>query len=124
KLVNSPNYHYCSSVHCAYYSCYLQLYHIIFVILTTGKNDFNLKKKQWFNSNKGGIHNFSIMFVYDNIDNVPIKSNFKNKIYELKKLRVQSDYENVSIGFEVSKAAITLANEITKLLSTSFNYAT
>ncbi len=122
QLVKTPNYHHCSSVHCSYYSCYLQLYHIIFIILSISENDFDSIKNQWLNTNNGGLHQFSIMFVFGKIEDPGTKSKFKNKILELKKLRIDSDYKNISIDKTISDSATNLAEDITKLLTLQFKY--
>lgn len=78
-LNSSPNYHYCSSIHCAYYSCLQMLRYILFEVF---KED---EDKIFANRSTGIIKKGEHEYFIDKIHEDIIKSN---------KIDLARDYKN------------------------------
>lgn len=120
-LGTPPNNHYCSAIHCSYYSCYQKARHVLFFDL--GYDNDRLAREVRQNTMRLGSHDYLIKIVYEvlietNVDNA---RDFKNKINELKSMRVVSDYNNESIGLDLYGHAMRLAESIIKVLNRTFH---
>ena len=124
KLIQSPNYHYCTSIHCAYFSCFQITKYILLSIFEENEEEVYAKRKT--GSRELGEHEYYIQKIHESIlstkDYVSAKD-FKNKINELKSLRTVSDYKVDTIEKPKSEYAIKLANEILKIINKNFRYA-
>lgn len=112
--------HYNSSIHCAYYSCFQLLKHIVLNILNDVDYDFNVK------NGRQGSHIYTINKVGNDIAKDPVKfrknRELKNKIYELKKIRTRADYDLDIISEKESREAVKgLAPEICQSLKNIYN---
>lgn len=123
KLIQSPNYHYCASIHCAYFSCFQVLKFILLTIFEEKEEEVYAKRKTGIR--EIGEHEYYIQKIHESLlsskDYVSAKD-FKNKINELKSLRTVSDYKIDTIEKPKSEYAIKLADEILKILRKNFKY--
>jgi len=123
KLNQTPNYHYCSSIHCAYFSCFQILKFIILAIFNENEEEVYAKRKT--GTREIGEHDYYIQRIHEHIISTKdygSAKDFKNKIIELKSLRTVSDYKIDTIEQNKSEYAIRLADEILKILRKNFNY--
>jgi len=118
KLLIENNY-YAPSVHCSYYSCFQLLKYTI-------KNfcglDYDMQSKN-ISSSKLHTHQYIINYITGKLKekvNFQESRNFKLKIKDLKQFRLESDYENIEIGFEKSNKAYRIANEIRDEINRDF----
>jgi len=123
KLIQSPNYHYCSSIHCAYFSCFQILKFILLAIFEEKEEEVYAKRKT--GTREIGEHEYYIQKVHESLlstkDFVAARD-FKNKINELKSLRTVSDYKVDIIEKPKSEYALQLAGDIQKILRKNFKY--
>jgi uncharacterized protein (UPF0332 family) len=122
KLLND-NYLFAPSIHCSYYSC-LQLMKVAVRefkgISLKEMEDEIIDAKNTKNLNS---HSYIIKVICDLIhnDSKADHSLFERKITQLKKLRVNSDYEEVEITTSESSKAFEFANEIRAQISKTFH---
>lgn len=123
KLIQSPNYHYCASIHCSYFSCFQIVKFILLSIFEEKEEEVYAKRKTA--TREIGEHEYYIQKIHESIigtkDFVSAKE-FKNKINELKSLRTVSDYKIDIIEKPKSEYALRLANDILKILRKNFKY--
>jgi len=123
KLSKAPNYHYCASIHCAYFSCFQVVKFILLSIFNEKEDEVYAKRKT--GNREIGEHEYYIQRVHESIistkDFIAAKD-FKNKINELKSLRTVSDYKIDTIEQPKSEYAIRLADDVLKILRKNFNY--
>ncbi len=123
-LKESPNYHHCSSIHCSYYSCFQAVKHIIINIL--GVDDSAIYSNRRIDpANIKSEHEYVIEYVHRRIielDKLEDAKAFKNKINQLKSIRTNSDYKEITIEKEQSDAAYCLASEVITTLKKTFSY--
>lgn len=122
-LIKSPNYHHCASVHCSYFSCLQVLKYILLTILNEKEEEIYTKRNAGIY--KLGEHEYFIQRIHEQFlqgKDYQNASVFKNKIIELKSIRVVSDYKNDSIEIDKSDYALSLAKEILTLLKRKFKY--
>lgn len=129
RLRRNPNNHYCSSIHCSYYSCYQKLLFILYKTLSYTKKQYDEEYTTYRKNpanERSGIHEFTIALFYQKILTLstPDATNdarvFKDKIMSLKKLRRDSDYEAVWITKEICDKAFDIADEVQKKLKKHF----
>jgi hypothetical protein len=112
---------YAPSIHCSYYSCFQLLKYIIYyffgVEYTKLASDISHSGKK--------THEYIIEYVYDEIDknsrDIGAKRNFKRKINELKRFRIDSDYDDVEIDLDKSDKAYRYSAEIRSYLQQTFH---
>lgn len=123
KLIQAPNYHYCASIHCAYFSCFQIVKFILLSIFEEKEEEVYAKRKT--GTREIGEHEYYIQRIHESIigtkDFVSAKD-FKNKINELKSLRTVSDYKIDIIEKPKSEYALRLATDIQKILRKNFKY--
>jgi hypothetical protein len=114
-LSNKEN-KYCSSIHCAYYSC-LQL--IIHILLIETKESAEDVRREAVSQNS---HIYYINEVRKLVENRNPKDVLVyKKIEDLKDFRVKSDYHDMPIDESQSSRAAGIAQQIRDLLSRVFN---
>lgn len=109
---------YCSAVHCAYYSSLQLMRHLI--IYKVGKSPQDIKKESENDPEKRGFHEYMIKQTADylyvkNKKEMPL---FVSNMNSLKKLRKQSDYEEINIDITKGKNSVLLSESINKILKT------
>ena len=106
--------YYCSTVHCAYYSCVQLMRHIL--VFKIGKTETEIKEEARIT--KGGSHVYMIDTVFTYLVKINNKdyNTFNTNIVSLKKLRGKSDYEDFMINFDEGRKSIALAESINKIL--------
>jgi hypothetical protein len=123
-LKESPNYHYCSSIHCSYFSCFqIVKYIVIEICRVDDASIYNSRKTDPLGTKSG--HEYLIEFLRRKLvekEEVKDASMFKNKITELKSLRTNSDYLAVQIDKTISDRAYNLANDIAAILKKVYRY--
>lgn len=120
KLLISNNL-YAPSVHCSYYSCFQLLKYVIF--------DFfgipYLRLTSDISQSGKKTHEYIIDFVSREIkkasSDIKDEREFKRKITELKRFRIDSDYEDMEIHFDKSNKALNYATEIRGYLQQTFH---
>ena len=113
ELLHEKNY-YPSVAHDAYYSCYQLLKNIWLNSLNKTETDLVVIKK----TTGKGSHEILISEIESKIKCVN-RSDFvvfNEKIGQLKRLRVESDYEEKIHNFDSSRTAIALSNDIRCIL--------
>lgn len=123
-LKESPNYHYCSSIHCSYYSCFQVVKYIVVEIFNVDDGSIYTQRKADPIRPKTE-HEYVIEFLHRKLierSETISASTFKNKINELKSLRTNSDYKAISIDKPTSDKAYNLAIEVTAILKKAFRY--
>lgn len=111
-LLQRSNY-YPSVIHCAYYSCVQLMKHILIVTLGIAEIELNNETR---NSTKGSheiIINRIIIYLKNNSKDW---RTFNSKINQLKKLRVDADYTDISIDSSKGSNSIQLSDEVSRLL--------
>lgn len=107
---------YSSCIHCAYYSSFELVLHILFNIYSESE-ELNFEEKLI-------SHNVRINSIrqklYKKVEDKKEVIDFSNKIRDLKLLRKKADYEQIKIFNEDSKKAIRFASYINKTLSNIF----
>lgn len=106
--------HYCSTVHCAYYSSVQLMKHIL--LNNIGKSESQIKTES--KGTNGGSHIYMIAEVFAYLIKINNKESnmFNTNIVSLKKLRERADYFDVNIDSATGKSSITLAESINKIL--------
>ena len=125
-LKETPNYHYCSSIHCSYFSCFQVVKYIIVEIYHIDDEAIYTSRKTDPIGTKGG-HEYIIELLRRKLierEEIKDASSFKNKIIELKSLRTNSDYLAIPIDKTISDKAYQLADDITGLLKRIYRYET
>ena len=104
------------SVHCSYYSC-LQLLKVV-ICKFIGLSYEDIDKE----INNGDSHRYLISKVADTIylNSKPEHTKFSRNIKDLKKFRIDSDYNDIEITSDKSQNAIKIAKEIREQLTTLF----
>jgi hypothetical protein len=123
KLIQLPNYHFCASIHCAYFSCFQVLKFILLAIFEEKEEEVYAKRKT--GTREIGEHEYYIQKIHESLlstNDFVSAQNFKNKINELKSLRTVSDYKIDTIEKPKSEYAIKLADDILKILRKNFKY--
>jgi hypothetical protein len=112
ELLQEKSY-YPSVVHCAYYSCIQLMKHIL--LFTLNKTETEIANEV---RNSGeGLHEIMI-----NTINGQLRSNNKNwktfnsSINQLKRLRVNADYENIQIDSTIGNNSLLLSDTVLKHL--------
>ena len=91
-----------SVIHCAYYSCFQLMKHTWLHFMRKTENDLSHFNK--------GSHEFLINQTTNFLANHSKNHrNFRQNIYNLKRLRLKADYEDSAIDFQTSKKAINLS---------------
>lgn len=105
---------YPSVAHCAYYSCLQLIKHILLNVLQVPPGDLATSQS----STREGSHEIMInkMTRHLNKTGKDYKT-FNSKIGQLKRLRVDSDYENIMIDYSKSEESILLCQRIRKILT-------
>jgi hypothetical protein len=104
--------------HGAYYSCYQLSKHIWLYRMGKTQNELDAM----CSTSKQGSHEVLINEIGKHIeasgkkDCANHRRDFKNKILQLKKLRVQADYDDANFDSLLSKNAIYLSSEILPIL--------
>jgi len=124
QLLKEKNYHYCSSIHCSYYSCFQA---IKFILLSNFKINEQIFEARRITSPsiKRGTHDLYIYDLYGKLQSENLgedAKNFKNSILALQTLRVQSDYKPVKMDKSHSDHAYNLAIKIQKILKRIYKY--
>ncbi len=97
-----------SSVHCAYYSCIQVLKHIVLHILKKSEATIDAESKA-----EGGSHLYLIKSVIRDLKSKGHNVvNLNNNFFDLKDLRVISDYKDVQITASKSNTAYGIAKLI------------
>lgn len=105
ELLHKQSY-YPSVVHCAYYSC-VQLMKYIW-LSSMGKSEAELRILN--NNSREGSHEVLINQIRDYIKSKSLNEReFNTTILQLKRLRVNADYDDVSIDFTKSSQSISLS---------------
>ncbi|TDQ06243.1 hypothetical protein [Pedobacter metabolipauper] len=109
--------YYCSVVHCSYYSSVQLMKHIL--LNKIGKTEAEIKSES--SSTSGGSHVYMIneTFNYLKLKNNKDLALFYNNINNLKKLRVEADYGEITIDHDKGKSSIHLSDEINKILKST-----
>jgi hypothetical protein len=109
--------YYCSTVHCAYYSCIQLMMHIILYELGWTESTLTTAIS---NDKRTGSHEFYINLItkhlIDKKTNRDDRKLFSEEIVNLKKLRTKSDYNNEKIGEPQGRYSISKAIDIYKIL--------
>lgn len=112
ELLHQQSY-YPSVVHCAYYSCIQLMKHIW--LNSMGKTEQDLKVLN--NSNNQGSHEILInqlkSFIQSKSQN---DRDFNRDILILKRLRVNADYDDISIDYTKSNQSISLSKATLSIL--------
>jgi len=104
--------------HSAYYSCYQLMKHIW--LYSLGKSEDELSSR--ITASRMGSHELLINEISSHIKKSGNKDNnvhfrdFNQKIGQLKKLRINADYENSLFDFSMSSTSISLSNDIVPIL--------
>lgn len=121
EILHDKHHHYCSVVHCAYYSSVQLMLHILHVKINKTEQQARAdaqKTKVSANDPDKGSHEIIISEVAGYLRNVNNKEfpMFNNNIGKLKQLRHKADYKNEAIIDKESKGSIETAREINKIL--------
>jgi len=123
-LKESPNYHYCSSIHCSYYYCFQVVKYIVVEIFKVDDGSiYSLRRAD--PTRQKTEHEYVIEFLHRKLiekSETIGASAFKNKMIELKSLRTNTDYKAISIDKPTSDKAYNLAIEVTTILKKAFRY--
>lgn len=112
-------YQYLPVPHSAYYSCYQLLKHIWLYKLN--KTEEELQAQISLNGAKASheyLINQIIPFVTDPHD-LRARRDFRNKLTQLKALRTQADYTDISVDRVFAEKAIDLMNDLLRVLRKS-----
>jgi hypothetical protein len=109
---------YASSVHCSYYCCLQLMKHIVAVKLGVTYEDQDNEIKS--TSSKTHVYVINKIGSPNNIKDPLDRREFRANIYQLKDLRVESDYKNISIDPSKSQKAYSTACSILEQLKTNF----
>lgn len=108
--------YYCSTVHCAYYSCVQLMMHILLYEL--GYTEATLTTA--ISNDTRGSHEFYINAVTKHLiaknTNRDERKLFGEEIVNLKKLRTKADYHDEKIGEAQGRHSVTKATDIYKIL--------
>jgi|SRR6185312_354672 len=108
---------YCSTVHCAYYSCIQFMMHIILYEL--GYTESTLATAI-SNDQRTGSHEFYINLITKHLiaknTNRDDRKLFSEEIVNLKRLRTKADYNDEIIGESQGRYSLTKATDIYKIL--------
>ena len=109
---------YASSVHCGYYSCIQLIIHI----LQTDYSEEYEASSDIYRKNRKGLHVSYIDLISDCVQprERRKKRDLKNKLLELRSLRVDSDYKEEEIDEFKANKARERADEIHKLIKSCF----
>lgn len=114
KLSHDKNY-YPAVAHGTYYSCLLLLKHIWIYKMSKTQTDLDVKCK----SEKSGTHEILInevgKYIKDHSSNDEFRE-FNTKILQLKKLRVNADYDDCEFDFTKSIKSLNLSKCILPIL--------
>lgn len=113
------NYQYLPIPHSAYYSCYQLLKHIWLYKLN--KTEEELQTQISLNGAKASheyLINQIIPLVTDSRD-LRARRDFSNKLTQLKTLRTQADYTDISVDRVFAEKAIDLMNDLLRVLRKS-----
>lgn len=106
--------HYCSVIHCSYYSSVQLMKH--YLLTKLGIDDTQIEQERVNRSpatgRKIGVHECIIGIVKDNITDYREKRNFNTRISTLKAFRVDSDYKNITIFADKGQNSVNLCSEI------------
>jgi uncharacterized protein (UPF0332 family) len=106
------NAHYCSTVHCSYYSSLQLIKHILLHRVYGTEEQLSAKK-----DGNEGLHEFYINEVVKFLKNNNKDWRTVNtEINQLKKLRVKADYKDLPVDFEDGRKSILLAGNTNKIL--------
>jgi len=112
ELLHNQSY-YPSVVHCAYYSCVQLMKHTW--LSSMGKTDEELRILN--NNSRDGSHEVLInqikLFIKSKSHN---DRDFNRDILQLKRLRVNADYDDVSIDYTKSNQSISLSKSTQQIL--------
>lgn len=114
-LSKDGNKMYSASIHCAYYSCFQLVKHILAKIRYIPYS----KQETDAIDSKIGTHNFIIETMRNDLLSIKEEEAydiFDNNITELKRLRKIADYDNVIISPEEAKDAVNMADETLETL--------
>lgn len=124
KILYEKSY-YAPSVHCAYYSVFQLMKHILhsfceisFEDQEIDRRNINIIKKDQFI----GVHDYVISKIENELFRYDILTyrNLSNKIKDLKNFRLKSDYENIEITEHSGRKACQLSKEINTELKKVF----
>lgn len=108
------------SVHCSYYSCFqLSKYALKqFSGIDYKRQEEELAQLKQTRSGKIGTHEYVINKLGNEIRNCSKEAylTFTNHIKELKKFRIESDYDNIAVTDEQSVKSLRLSTELFQLL--------
>lgn len=115
--------YYPSVVHCAYYSCIQRIKYILLSKYNLTEADL-LQERTALSSTTSkplGLHEYLInKITKELLKNKKDWKSFNTDILQLKKLRVNSDYEDVQIDFSKGKTSIDLSDSVLKGLIKNF----
>lgn len=120
-LLDNKNLYPCVA-HAAYYSCYQLLKYIWLNPMSKTEDDFNKELNDYnqLDSNRGrlGSHDFLLKQVVEWIgsNNNSYKRDIRNKMPQLKKLRIKGDYKDCDFCYNDSKASLELARNLRTIL--------
>lgn len=105
ELLHKQSY-YPSVVHCAYYSCIQFMKHIWLTEMNKTEEDL----RQLNQNSADGSHEVLINEIKKHLTNKRLDSRvFNSSILQLKRLRVNADYEDIQIDFTKSDNSISLS---------------
>jgi len=110
------NTYYTSSVHCYYYAILQLMKHIILHCFTQIEIE---NFKQANNNRNSSSHRLIFEQIVPKMSNID-KFRFTNKFEKLKKMRKESDYEEIEINSDKTTDADMYANELVILLKKTF----
>lgn len=111
------------SVHCSYYSCFQLSKYVLNKFSGISYLDQETELNLWKQSRTGkiGTHDYVIKKLGDEIRKCSTEAylTFTNNIKELKKFRIESDYEDKPVTDEQSKRSLHLSTELIHLLKSN-----
>jgi hypothetical protein len=119
QLISMTTPYYATSVHCSYYSCVQLMIHIL--IEDFGKTESEIDNEP--RAANMAFHNWIIDVFFREITirrNPREAYQFKQKIGELKRARVNADYRNIAIIEQTSRIALQKAHQTINYLNTNF----
>jgi hypothetical protein len=114
KLLDST--HFCSSVHCSYYSCVQLMKHIIIHKIGMSEENISLEEKRSPMLGSHGLYiNLTLTYLKSNVKRDDWKL-FNDEIVKLKRARRDADYIDVTIDYDSSRFSYARAVDINKVL--------
>ena len=111
------------SVHCSYYGSFQLSKYVLqeFFGIDYKKQEDELNQLKQDKSGVTGSHEYVIIKLGAEIRNCSKEAylTFTNNIKELKKFRIESDYNDIPVSYEQSKKSLRLSTELVQLLKSN-----